>query len=38
VTGSLAEGTGMTDLLMMVFAIVFFALALLYVAACEELR
>jgi hypothetical protein len=32
------EGTAMTDLLMIVFTIVFFALALIYVAACEKLR
>ena len=28
----------MTDLLMIVFSIAFFAVALLYVAACEKLR
>jgi hypothetical protein len=30
--------TAMTDLLMIVFTVAFFALALLYAAACEELR
>jgi hypothetical protein len=29
---------GMTDLLMIVFTIGFFALALIYTAACERLR
>jgi hypothetical protein len=31
-------GTSMTDILMLAFTIVFFAVALLYVAACEKLR
>jgi hypothetical protein len=30
--------TPMTDLLMLAFTIVFFVVALLYVAACEKLR
>jgi hypothetical protein len=30
--------TNMTDLLMLAFTVAFFALALLYVAACEKLR
>jgi hypothetical protein len=30
--------TSMTDLLMLAFTILFFAVALLYVAACEKLR
>jgi hypothetical protein len=32
------EGNAMTDLLMMVFTVAFFVVALLYAAACERLR
>jgi len=32
------EDISMTDLLMIVFTVAFFAVALLYTAACEKLR
>ncbi len=32
------KGLSMTDLLMIVFSIAFFVVALLYVGACEKLR
>jgi hypothetical protein len=32
------EGRGMQDLVMLLFTVVFFALAFLYVKACQKLR
>ena len=32
------EGSPMQDILMLIFTLIFFAVALLYVRACEKLR